>query len=555
MQTEVSNQGGRGAVCLLWFKRDLRVTDHPALQYAVHHSSRIVSVYIVEPEYWKLPDMSARHWQFTADCLAELRDDLAQLGAPLILRQGDAVACLDHLCRQFGIKQMVSHLETGNLWSFDRDRRVAAWSKANGVAWTELPQSAVTRGRARGDRWAHRRGRFVAEAVVAVPAMLINAEPVLSITPQMTPESVAATGPEILIPPLPVRSLSALPSAAQLGLAGDIAVPAQRGGRRQAVQVLEEFLHHRGQLYRRAMSSPLSAETACSRLSPYLAYGAITVREVVQITSQRQAALTGSRNGWLGSLASFQSRLAWRDHFTQKLEDQPDIESRCLHPAYEGLRPDVVDMALLKAWKTGETGVPFVDACMRFLTATGWLNFRMRAMLVSFASYQLWLDWRVTGQHLARLFTDYEPGIHWPQVQMQSGTTGINTIRIYNPVKQGLDQDPDGVFTRRWVPELNLVPDAFLQEPWRWDGRGDVLGRIYPRPVVDLKFAVGEARDRVWAVRKGQGFAAQANRIVTRHGSRKNSFGHFVNDRKQAEKGPRKPQKDKVDLRQMSLNL
>ena len=86
---------------------------------------------------------------------------------------------------------------------------------------------------------------------------------------------------------------------------------------------------------------------------------------------------------------------------------------------------------------------------MRFLTATGWLNFRIWAILVSFASYQLWLDWRVSGQHLAQLFTDYEPAIHWPQVQMQSGTSGINKIRIYNPVKQGLDQDPDGVFTRR----------------------------------------------------------------------------------------------------------
>jgi deoxyribodipyrimidine photo-lyase len=145
------------------------------------------------------------------------------------------------------------------------------------------------------------------------------------------------------------------------------------------------------------MSSPLSAEIACSRLSPYMAYGAITVREVVQITNHRQATLVGSRNGWLSSLASFQSRLTWSDHFIQKLEDQPDIESRCLHSAYEGLRPDVPDPTLLKAWKTGQTGVHFVDACMRFLTATGWLNFHMWAILVSFASYQLWLDWRVTG--------------------------------------------------------------------------------------------------------------------------------------------------------------
>ncbi len=89
-------------------------------------------------------------------------------------------------------------------------------------------------------------------------------------------------------------------------------------------------------------------------------------------------------------------------------------------------------------------GYPFLDACMRSLRATGWLNFRMRAMVMSFASYNLWLPWRATGLHLARMFTDYEPGIHWSQVQMQSGTTGINTIRIYNVVKQGYDQDPRG---------------------------------------------------------------------------------------------------------------
>jgi deoxyribodipyrimidine photo-lyase len=156
----------------------------------------------------------------------------------------------------------------------------------------------------------------------------------------------------------------------------------------------------------------------------------------------------------------------------QKLEDEPAIETRCLHPACEGLRPREADAARLAAWEAGETGIPFVDACMRYLRATGWLNFRMRSMLVAVASYHLWLDWRATGPHLARMFTDYEPGIHWPQVQMQSGTTGMNTVRIYNPVKQGRDQDPSGAFTRAWVPEVRDVPDRFLQEPWTLGGRG-----------------------------------------------------------------------------------
>jgi deoxyribodipyrimidine photo-lyase len=137
------------------------------------------------------------------------------------------------------------------------------------------------------------------------------------------------------------------------------------------------------------------------------------------------------------------------------------------------------------------------------------------------ASYHLWLDWRRTGQHLARMFTDYEPGIHWSQVQMQSGTTGMNTIRIYNPVKQGLDQDPTGAFTRTWLPELAGVPDRFLQEPWKWEGAGQLLGRSYPEPIVDVQAAARTARDAVWDVRRAEGFRPVAQRIVQKHASRK----------------------------------
>jgi deoxyribodipyrimidine photo-lyase len=204
---------------------------------------------------------------------------------------------------------------------------------------------------------------------------------------------------------------------------------------------------------------------------------------------------------------------------------------RCLHPATEGLRPREPDAARLAAWAAGETGLPFVDACMRYLAATGWLNFRMRSMVMSVASYHLWLDWRATGAVLARRVTDCEPGIHWPQVQMQSGTTGINTIRIYNPVKQGLEQDPTGAFTRAWVPELASVPDAFLQVPWRWTGAAGLLGRRYPEPVVDVEAAARAARETVWGLRKERGFAAEAARVVTRHASRADGTGRFVNDR------------------------
>jgi len=207
----------------------------------------------------------------------------------------------------------------------------------------------------------------------------------------------------------------------------------------------------------------------------------------------------------------------------QKLEDAPRMEFENLHRGYDALER-VSDGERLSAWATGQTGFPFVDACMRSLIATGWLNFRMRAMLMAVASYHLWLPWRESGEHLARMFTDYEPGIHWPQTQMQSGTTGTNTVRIYNPVKQGQDQDPSGVFTRKWVPELAAIEDKFLHEPWKAPNAGAVLGKAYPFPVADHLTAAKAARERVWAVRRGDAFRAEASAIQIKHGSRKSGI-------------------------------
>ena len=504
---------------LVWFKRDLRVADHPALALAAGMGA-VLPVYIVEPDYWALPDTSARQWAFTEDCLTDLRAALAGLGAPLVVRVGDAVEMLGKLCRAHRISRIISHEETGNLWTFARDRRVRAWARQAGIDWVELPQSGVVRRLKGRDGWAGLRDGFMARAIEDLPALT----------------GVAGAEPGVI------------PTARMLRLADDRCLHRQAGGRARGLAALDSFLTSRGQPYRTGMSSPLTGERACSRLSPHLALGSLSVREVAQATAARQTERPGG--GWGGSLASFQSRLAWRDHFIQKLESQPDIETRCLHRATEGLRPREPDAQRLAAWAKGETGLPFLDACMRYLAATGWLNFRMRSMVMAVASYQLWLDWRATGPVLARLFTDYEPGIHWPQVQMQSGTTGINTIRIYNPVKQGLDQDPTGVFTRRWVPELAPVPDGFLQEPWKWPGAAGLLGQRYPEPLVDVAAAARMARDTVWGLRRTAGFAGEAARVAQAHASRADRAGRFVNDR------TARPKRAKMaDAGQLTLDL
>ena len=489
----MSGASAIGPLNIVWFKRDLRIADHRPLAAAAR-AGAVLPLYIAEPELWAQSDASARQWEFAAECLAELQADLARIGQPLCVMVGDAVAILRDLHARHGIAALWSHEETGNGWTYARDLAVKAWARDAGVPWREARQFGVIRRIRSRNGWARAWEHDMAEAVTPPPAL----------------RPLAGDWP------------AHIPTSAELGLPPDPCPLRQRGGRSAGLATLDSFLHQRGRDYRYRMSSPVTAFTASSRLSPHLTWGTLAMREVAQARQARMRALKledePDARSWQASLVSFGGRQHWHCHFMQKLEDEPRIEFENLHPAYNGLRPDAPDTERLAAWSEGRTGFPFVDACMRALDQHGWINFRMRAMLMSFASYHLWLPWRASGLHLARKFVDYEPGIHWPQVQMQSGTTGINTMRIYHPVKQGHDQDPFGHFVRRFVPELAPLPDAYLHEPWRFDGAVDLP---YPAPIVDNAAAARAARDALHAVRQGSGHKAVARQIVDRHGSRK----------------------------------
>ena len=385
------------ALQVVWFKRDLRAVDHRPLVQAIERGP-VLPLYVVEPELWQQPDVSERQWLFCREALLELRQALMDLGQPLVVRSGDVVQVLERARRQFGIDGLWSHEETGNGWTYQRDLRVGAWARQHGIAWNEIPQFGVTRRMRSRNGWAKRWEAQMAEPITPAPAGLRLLE---GLDPGVIPE----------------RPCSELPV--------DGCPQRQTGGRSVGLGELSDFLRHRAPRYQRAMSSPNTAFTGCSRLSAYLTWGCLSMREVLQT----------SRSHRSRGVSSFESRLHWHCHFIQKLEDQPAIEFSDFHPFMRGIR--TADRERLTAWCEGRTGVPFVDACMRALRAHGWINFRMRAMLMSFASYNLWLPWRDSGLHLARQFVDYEPGIHWSQCQMQSGSTSINTIRIYNPIKQG----------------------------------------------------------------------------------------------------------------------
>jgi deoxyribodipyrimidine photo-lyase len=468
-----------GAGALVWFKRDLRVRDHAPLAAAMNFE-RALGLVVIEPSWLQSPECDPRHVGFLLDCVAELRHELATRGLPLLVRSGPMPQVLQTLRREFPFTHLFSHEETGPGWSYARDLAVAQWCRSEGVQWTESPQSGVVRRLRSRSGWA---GRW---------AQRMNAA-----------EAAAVRG----FKAAPGISAGAMPTLRELGLPA-LASPLPRGGERAAWATLGDFLDGRGRDYRRAMSSPLTAPQGCSRLSAHLAFGTISMRCVHQASEARMASTPDRSLAF--ALRGFASRLRWHCHFMQKLEDEPAIEWRNMARSVDGLRAGDgvhegdIDRERLQAWCEGRTGFPMVDACMRQLRATGWLNFRMRAMLVSFAAYHLWLHWREPGLFLARQFLDFEPGIHWSQMQMQSGTTGINTLRIYSPAKQARDHDPTGLYVRQWVPEIGTA--------------------AYPGPIVDERLAVAAAKNRLYGLRQTPDARAQAHAIQDRHGSRKSGL-------------------------------
>ncbi len=498
---------------VVWFKRDLRLSDHQPLRDAIAEG-RVIGLYVHEPVILSSKEFAAGHLAFIEDCLKELRQGFRTLGSVLLVRSGAVANVLDRLHETWRFDRLWSHEETGLAVTYDRDRDVAAWCRKRRVRWTEHPQHGVFRPLRSRDGWAARWRRRMSPTPLATPTTMVGPD-------HADPQSLAE---------------EPTPDAALMNVSKNGMTEIQTGGEQEARHTLESFLFERGETYQRAMSSPIDGWDACSRLSPHLAYGSISIRTVFHATRDRVEELRSRSvaGSWPRSISSFEKRLRWHCHFIQKLEDEPQIEFENFNRAYDGMRQQdrdswtALERSRYESFITASTGYPLVDACLRCLDRTGWINFRMRAMLVSFATYHLWLHWKPIAEHLATRFLDFEPGIHYSQCQMQAGTTGMNTVRIYSPIKQVADQDPRGDFIRRWIPELREVPTEFIAQPEIMPSltqqmAGCVVGSDYPAPVVDHATAYREAKQRVFAVRGTRRARDEAKRVYAKHGSRRRS--------------------------------
>lgn len=476
---------------VVWLKRDLRLHDNEAIYNAIDKGHRVLIIYVIENLLFNDKHYSKRHWNFIKQSILDINSDLLACNTKVLCVEGEIFAVFNQLLSHYNVTNVFSHQETGLLVTFNRDKEFIRYCRNNSIEWSENINNGVLRGLLDREDWFDKWENYMYQSQIPFEADSTNF--------------------------LSIKEIDAISKYFHVAdLTTEKSVNFQYGGRKMAWKYANTFFDSRHEKYMFNISKPEASRTSCSRLSPYIAWGNVSIREVFQKAKQVKEEGNNKRH-----LSAFISRLRWQAHFIQKFEMECTMENASVNKGYHKLKKSISE-SYRTAWEEGETGFPLVDASMRCLNTTGYVNFRMRAMLVSFFTHILWQPWQEATHHLSRNFLDFEPGIHFPQLQMQAGETGINNLRIYNPIKNGQEHDPDAIFIKKWVPELAHLPTPFIHEPYLMTPLDQqfnncVLGKDYPSPIVNIKENRKRASDILWNMKNDAQVRRESLRILKRH--------------------------------------
>ncbi|HEX4465674.1 MAG TPA: deoxyribodipyrimidine photo-lyase [Solirubrobacteraceae bacterium] len=450
------------SAAIVWFRRDLRVRDQPALCAALAEADTVIPAFCIDDRLLRGRHGSGPRTQFLLESLGDLDRELRHRHSRLVVRRGDPARELLSLARATGARTVHACVDAGP-FARARDRGVAQTLRGEGISLRGHPGVFVIDDL---KEIVSQAGRPYSVFTPFYRAWLQSARRNVFEAPGHVGELPAGLDP------------GRIPSLAELGLSQTASDPAV-GGERAGEEALSAFLAGPIADYRSGRNE--LGEERCSRLSPYLHFGCVSPREL-------EARLPGGRGA-----QAFRRQIAWRDFYAYVLRSFPDNARQEYQERFRGSISWGSDEETLRAWCEGRTGFPLVDAAMHQLRREGWMHNRARLVVGSFLTKDLGLDWRLGERHFMRLLIDGDEASNnggWQWIASVGVDPQPVFKRIFNPALQQQRFDPDGSYVRRYLPALREVPDLHLGEPWRMPDElqrsiGCVIGEDYPAPIVD----------------------------------------------------------------------
>ncbi|MEH2259064.1 FAD-binding domain-containing protein [Nostoc sp.] len=450
---------------LLWFRRDLRLTDNEIVALASANNATVLAFFIIDPWFYQWVDVGKARVRFLFESLENLDSNLQKLGSKLILFEGNAVEIIQELTQQLTQQghrpKLYFNRDVQVEYGVSRDQAIVHFYQQLNLNY-HMGLNNFLQLEDKREHWYSEYYTYQRQPIYPKPTS-IN-------TPSLSLNIPHLTFTELK------QKYSAFWKTEQVYFIG---------GETQAQSTLNSFLKSRFNGYHWKLSRPMLSQLgATSHLSPHLTFGTISTRTVYQSTKARAEELKTQPKAEF-SLKAFRDRLRWHDSFTQRLYFYPEIAYQNRYPEfdewYTPLELPPEKQELFQAWLEGLTGFPLVDASMRQLKTMGWMNFRMRAMCATFLTINCGISWHHGARHYMNYLVDGDLAIDNWQWQMQSGVTNplSDTFRIYNPNKNIQEKDPDLKFIYYWISELKgySLPEII---------QGKYIGTSsYPQPILD----------------------------------------------------------------------